>query len=88
MMRYNQQRGLKSLTNEIQPRDILLSVPILSHHQELQPVMLACAYMQGREQEITLSDLVHVASEEQKAWFQRKESYQVQALCLLTALCP
>lgn len=42
-------------------------------------VMLACAYLQGREQEITLSDLVHVAGEEQKAWFQRKESYQVRA---------
>lgn len=45
--------------------------------------MLAHAHLQGREQEITLADLVHVADNEQKAWFQQKESYQVQQPCHL-----
>lgn len=48
--------------------------------------MLAFACLQGREQEITLSDLVHVASKEQEAWFQQKESYQVQLSCRLSPL--
>ena len=39
--------------------------------------MLASACLQGREQEVTIADLVHVASEEQQAWFQQKGSYQV-----------
>lgn len=48
--------------------------------------MLTFACLQGREQEITLSDLVHVASKEQEAWFQQKESYQVQLSCRLLPL--
>jgi len=35
------------------------------------------AGLQGREQEITLSDLHHVAEEEQKAWFDETSSRQV-----------
>lgn len=56
---------------------MLLAADTLSDCQALQLVMLACAYLQGREQEITIADLVHVASEEQQAWFQQKETYQV-----------
>ncbi len=33
--------------------------------------------MQGREQEVTLTDLHHIAEEEQKAWFDEADSRQV-----------
>ena len=36
--------------------------------------------MQGREQEVTLADLHHIAEEEQKAWFDEADSRQV-GLC-------
>ena len=36
--------------------------------------------MQGREQEVTLADLHHIAEEEQKAWFDEADSRQVSAL--------
>ncbi len=36
--------------------------------------------MQGREQEVTLTDLHHIAEEEQKAWFDEADSRQV-GLC-------
>ena len=39
--------------------------------------------LQGREQEITLSDLVHVAEEQQHAWFQDRPNCQVSQPCQL-----
>lgn len=46
-------------------------------------VMLAGVSFQGREQEITLSDLVHVAEEQQHAWFQHRADCQVSQPCQL-----
>lgn len=66
---------------------MLLTGAILSDCKALQSVMLACLCLQGREQEITIADLVHVASEEQQAWFQQKETYQVPSLGQLHARC-
>ena len=39
--------------------------------------MKLCFLMQGREQEVTLTDLHHIAEEEQKAWFDEADSRQV-----------
>ena len=42
-----------------------------------------CFLMQGREQEVTLSDLHHIAEEEQKAWFDAAGSRQVGVCSVL-----
>lgn len=47
------------------------------HRTALLPTITYSVCLQGREQEITLSDLSHVAEEEQNAWFDEADSRQV-----------
>ncbi len=51
--------------------------PSNAHCGKVMMTLQVRAGLQGREQEITLSDLHHVAEEEQKAWFDETSSRQV-----------
>lgn len=44
--------------------------------------------LQGREQEVTLSDLHHIAEEEQQAWFDETDSRQVMSRYNYIISCP